>query len=70
MRFRDPEKVVDEIAQVAGQWNVRTVYLQDDTLFLNKRWLHQFAGLYGERVGLPMLCLVRADQVDEESSWH
>ena len=67
VRFRDPEKVVDEIAQVAGQWNVRTVYLQDDTLFLNKRWLHEYAGLYGKRVGLPMLCLVRADQVDEES---
>ncbi len=67
VRFRNPEKVVDEIFQVADQFKVKTVYLQDDTLFLNKRWLREFAGLYGARVGLPMLCLVRADQVDEES---
>ena len=67
VRFRNPEKVVDEILQVAGQWKVKTVYLQDDTLFLNKRWLGEFAQLYGDQVGLPMLCLVRADQVDEES---
>jgi anaerobic magnesium-protoporphyrin IX monomethyl ester cyclase len=67
VRFRNPEKVVDEIVRVAGQSNVKTVYLQDDTLFLNKRWLAQFAGLYGKRVRLPMLCLVRADQVSEES---
>ena len=67
VRFRKPQKVVDEIVQVAGMGNVKTVYLQDDTLFSNKRWLREFARLYGERVRLPMLCLVRADQVDEES---
>jgi radical SAM superfamily enzyme YgiQ (UPF0313 family) len=67
VRLRSPGKVVDEIVQVVGQWNIKTVYLQDDTLFLNKRWLREFARLYGERVGLPLLCLVRADQVDEES---
>ncbi len=67
VRFRKPEKVVDEIVRVAGQCNLRTVYLQDDTLFVNKRWVRQFAELYGERVALPMVCLVRADQTDEES---
>ncbi len=41
--------------------------MQDDTFILNKSWVQEFSELYRERVGSPMLCLVRADQADEDS---
>jgi len=67
VRFRTPERVVAEIAEVSARWNLRTVYMQVDTFILNKSWLKEFTKLYRERIGLPLLCLVRADQTDEET---
>ncbi|GAB4339728.1 MAG: radical SAM protein [Candidatus Abyssubacteria bacterium] len=67
VRFRSPERIVDEIAEAKMRWNLRTVYMQDDTLALDKSWVRRFAPLYRERVGLPLICLLRADQADESS---
>ncbi|UCD57588.1 MAG: B12-binding domain-containing radical SAM protein [Candidatus Hydrogenedentota bacterium] len=67
VRVRKPERVVDEIVEAKSRWNLRTIYMQDDTFILDKRWVQEFSELYRERVGLPMLCLVRADQADEAS---
>jgi radical SAM superfamily enzyme YgiQ (UPF0313 family) len=66
IRFRDPEKVIQEIMEAKSRWNLRTVYMQDDTFILNKRWVQKFSELYRKQVKLPMLCLVRADLVDED----
>jgi anaerobic magnesium-protoporphyrin IX monomethyl ester cyclase len=67
LRFRSPTNVIDEIVSTKARWGIRTVYMQDDTLLLNKRWVQEFADMYASRVGSPLLCLVRADQLDEES---
>lgn len=67
VRFRRPEKVADEIVEAKAHLNLRTIYMQDDTFILNKKWLREFSETYRKRVGLPMLCLVRADQADENS---
>jgi anaerobic magnesium-protoporphyrin IX monomethyl ester cyclase len=67
IRLRSPMNVVDEIVLTKDQCGIRTVYMQDDTLLLKKDWVHEFADLYAHRVGLPLLCLVRADQLQEES---
>ncbi len=67
VRLRKPDLVIDEIVEAKSRWNLRTIYMQDDTFILNKTWVREFSELYRERVGAPMLCLVRADQADEES---
>jgi len=67
VRYRKPERVVEEIENATALFNLRTIYMQDDTLILNREWLRTFSKLYRDRIGLPMLCLVRADQVDEDS---
>lgn len=67
IRFREPQRVVDEIAEAVEEHKLRTVYLQDDNLLLNKKWVMEFAELYGREVGLPFVCLLRADQVTEEA---
>ncbi|MBI4832834.1 MAG: B12-binding domain-containing radical SAM protein [Candidatus Lindowbacteria bacterium] len=67
VRLRSPERVINEIEDAKDRLNLRTIYMQDDTFVLNRKWVKEFADLYHDRIGLPMLCLVRADQADEES---
>lgn len=67
IRFRSPKNVIDEIVATKDQWGIRTVYMQDDTLLLNKQWVNEFADQYAARVAAPLLCLVRADQLTEDS---
>jgi anaerobic magnesium-protoporphyrin IX monomethyl ester cyclase len=67
VRWRSPENCVQEITEVRDRYGMRTVYLQDDTLLSDKQWVAEFTGLYEKNVKLPLLCLLRADQVDEPS---
>lgn len=67
VRFRSPARVINEIESVKARFNLRTIYMQDDTFVLNKKWVKEFSDLYRDRIRLPMLCLVRADQADEDS---
>ncbi len=66
VRLRSPERVVDEIEGVRRRFGLATVYMQDDTFTLNKRWLGEFAERYARRVRLPLVCLGRADTIDAE----
>jgi anaerobic magnesium-protoporphyrin IX monomethyl ester cyclase len=37
LRLRKPEKVVEEIVETASTYKLRTIYVQDDTILLNKK---------------------------------
>lgn len=66
VRFRTPEKIIEEILQVIGRYQCRTIYFMDDTLGINKKWVLQLMNLYKKEVGLPFVCKIRADTLDEE----
>jgi len=67
VRHRSPENVVEEIAKVKADWKwLRTPYFADDSFLLNRNWVHQFCELYRKRIGLPFLCQIRADLLDDE----
>jgi len=66
VRRRRPDAVVDEILHVRRTYGLCTVYMQDDTFTLSKRWLAEFAEDYARRVRLPLVCLARADLIDRE----
>jgi len=65
VRFRQPSKVIDEIEFVKNNYFTRTVYMRDDTFILNQNFIHNFAHEYHQRVALPLICLVRADLLNE-----
>lgn len=67
VRKRSADGVIDEIAAARARSPVKTVYFQDDTFFFSKQWLSEFAVKYAERIGIPYICLMRAEQADEES---
>ncbi len=67
VRHRSPENVVEEIAKVKADWKwLKTPYFADDSFLLNRNWVHQFCELYRKRIGLPFLCQIRADLLDDE----
>lgn len=67
VRFRDPEKVCEEIALVRDRHGIRLVSFQDDIFGIDVKWMEKFAPLYRERVGLPFMCHYRADMATERS---
>lgn len=66
VRYRSVDNLIAEIKEARERYGLRTVYMQDDTFILNKRWVIEFAEKYKREVGLPFVCLIRADLADEE----
>ena len=44
-RFRDPEKVIEEIKWLHDRYNIAEIFLQDDTLNLNRKWIEEILNL-------------------------
>jgi radical SAM superfamily enzyme YgiQ (UPF0313 family) len=66
LRRRRTGRVIDEICQAREEFGIRIVFMQDDTLIVDRDWTIRFAQEYGERVSLPFACMIRADLVDAE----
>ncbi|MBI5155349.1 B12-binding domain-containing radical SAM protein, partial [Candidatus Poribacteria bacterium] len=67
VRYRDPEKVCEEIEQVRRKYNIKLVSFQDDIFGIDVKWLERFGPIYRERVKLPFMCHYRADLATERA---
>lgn len=68
VRWRSPEKVVQEVKDVIHKYGGKFVYFQDDIFIMDKKWLKEFSDLYRKEVHLPFHCHVRPNLVDEPSA--
>lgn len=66
IRRRTPRNVVKEIKAVREKYNFKTISFTDDVFTANKAWLKKFLPLYKKEVGMPFMCNVTANLVDEE----
>jgi len=67
VRKRSVDSVIDEIKRFRLNNEIRTVYFYDDTFFVNRNWLAEFAAKYKQQVNIPYICLLRVEQIDEAS---
>ena len=65
-RKRSVENVIREIELLRDIAPVKTIQFFDDVFILNKSWILDFAREYREKVGIPFICYVRVNLVDEE----
>ncbi len=65
-RLRSVENVIREVEHVRDNYPLKIVYFHDDLFIMNKEWLKEFSAAYKARIGLPMICYVRANLVTEE----
>jgi len=65
-RKRSPANIIGEILKVKSEFPLQRVFFQDDTLIVDKEWFLNFLEEYGRGVGLPYICFVRCDLMDED----
>ncbi len=67
IRFRSPEKFLDEIEQVLSMYENRKIFVADDTFTLNRDRVMQIAELIQERrLHFRWSCLTRVDLVSKD----
>lgn len=66
VRCRSVDNLLAEVKEVISRYKLKTVYMQDDTFILNKKWVAEFVEKYKQEIGLPFVCLIRADLADED----
>ena len=57
---------IDEVARTKREFDCQFAIFEDDIFVLDRKWLGEFARKFPVKVGIPYICYVRADLVDEE----
>ena len=68
VRMKPPVHLIEEIEAARRVSPLRTVFFADDLFTSDKAWLREFSRLYRERIGIPFMCITRADRMDEETA--
>jgi anaerobic magnesium-protoporphyrin IX monomethyl ester cyclase len=67
LRTRSVESLLTEMRLVKERWPLRYMQIDDDTFLLHDReWLAEFAERLPREIGVPFMCNVRVDLLDEE----
>ncbi len=67
IRKRSVNNLLEEILQVRNNYPMQMVRFMDDVFTLGGReWLQEFTEKYKKIIGLPFVCMTRADLVDEK----
>jgi radical SAM superfamily enzyme YgiQ (UPF0313 family) len=66
MRMRSVDHVLGEIRECAGRYDFKTVAFRDDTFTWNREWTLEFCEKYAREFKYPVMCLTRADTIDDE----
>ncbi|HUV87285.1 MAG TPA: radical SAM protein [bacterium] len=67
-RTRGVDGFLAEMRYVKERWPLRYMQIDDDTFLLHKRsWLEEFAERLPREVGVPFMCNVRVDLINDDS---
>lgn len=61
VRIRKVDTVIEEARRLRYDFGARIIYFADDVFGLDRKWLYEFLPKYKSIVGLPFICLIRAD---------
>jgi len=65
VRFRTPENVMEEVAELFGRYGKKKLYFNDDVFTIDKQWAHDFCDLLLRRdLNIEWECQTRVDLVD------
>jgi len=66
LRFRSVEKVIEELLQIKARYKPTSLVFYDEIFFRDKEYSSKFLQAYKTKIGIPYICLTRADLVNEE----
>ncbi len=64
VRMKSPEYVIEEVADLASNLDVRSLFFEDEVFTLKRSWVDSFCGLYKQRFDMPFTVNVRQELVD------
>ncbi len=65
-RSRSPQKAIEEIERDSARYNFNTIFFDDDSISLDKKWFYDFFNLYKGKFRYPFYCNVRPKTLDPE----
>ena len=66
VRRRSVDNVVEEAKLLKTDYGAEFFYFADDTFILHPAWIEEFSQKYRQEVGLPFVCNVRANLVNDD----
>jgi len=67
VRFRSPEKVIEEVKHVIDKYGAKQISFWDDVLTIDKEWIKKLCNLMiKEKLGIIWNCYAHANTVDDE----
>lgn len=66
VRRRSVDHVVEEARLLKTEYGAEFLYFADDTFILHPAWVEEFSHRYRREVGLPFVCNVRANLVNDD----
>ena len=66
LRRRSPAHVVEEAAYLKKTFGCEYIDFNDDMFILDKKWMMEFADLYGSRLKIPYGCNIHVQNLDED----
>ena len=65
VRHKSPAYVVKEIKSVIERFPAECIYFRDDIFVASNAWLDEFTPMYKREIGLPFICQLRVEMVNE-----
>lgn len=69
MRVRSIDAVIAECRDIRERHGARVIYFADDAFGLDRKWMYAFLARYKAEVGLPFICLIRANVVAQDEGY-
>ncbi len=66
VRYKSPERAIQEINTMLAWCNADVLAFDDDTFFKSKTWVRKFTELYKSEVRRPFACNTRPETINEE----
>lgn len=66
IRKKTVDYFIEEINETRARYGCQFIIFEDDILILKKDWFYEFAKKFKEKVGIPYICYVRPNLVDED----
>ena len=65
IRYKSPTYIIDELKSVTEKFHTECIYFRDDIFVSKNTWLEEFIPLYKNEIGLPFICQLRIEMINE-----
>jgi len=66
LRKKSVDYFVEEVKETKDKYGCQFAIFEDDIFVMNKVWLEEFSRKFKQKVGIPYICYVRANHVEED----